>query len=95
MGGRYLPLSSTRYQGQDVIVCAFSDVTGHKDDAAALTRAQKAEEASQAKTTFLATMSHENPHAAVCGRTLELLELTPLDKRQQVYLNTISRSSST
>ena len=99
VGGRYLHVSfsSTRYQGQDVIVCAFSDVTGHKDDAAALTRArQQAEEASQAKTTFLATMSHEirTPLYGVLG-TLELLELTPLDKRQQVYLNTISRSSST
>ena len=99
VGGRYLHVSfgSTRYQGQDVIVCAFSDVTGHKDDAAALTRArQQAEEASQAKTTFLATMSHEirTPLYGVLG-TLELLELTPLDRRQQVYLNTISRSSST
>ena len=99
VGGRYLHVSfsSTRYQEQDVIVCAFSDVTGHRDDAAALTRAKhQAEEASHAKTTFLATMSHEirTPLYGVLG-TLELLELTTLDNRQRVYLNTIARSSST
>ena len=99
VGGRYLHVSfsSTRYQEQDVIVCAFSDVTGHRDDAAALTRAKhQAEEASQAKTTFLATMSHEirTPLYGVLG-TLELLELITLDNRQRVYLNTIARSSST
>ena len=99
VGGRYLHVSfsSTRYQEQDVIVCAFNDVTGHKDDAAALIRAKhQAEEASHAKTTFLATMSHEirTPLYGVLG-TLELLELTSLDGRQRVYLNTISRSSST
>ena len=98
VGGRYLHVSfsSTRYQEQDVIVCAFSDVSGHKEDAAALNYAkQQAEEASQAKTTFLATMSHEirTPLYGVLG-TLELLELTDLNSRQRVYLNTISRSSS-
>ena len=99
VSGRYLHVSfsSTRYQEQDVIVCAFSDVTGHRDDAAALTSAKhQAEEASQAKTTFLATMSHEirTPLYGVLG-TLELLELTTLDNRQRVYLNTMARSSST
>jgi len=98
VGERYLHVSfsSTRYQEQDVIVCAFSDVTGHKDDAAALTLAKhQAEESSHAKTTFLATMSHEirTPLYGVLG-TLELLELTDLDTRQRIYLNTISRSSS-
>ena len=90
VGGRYLHVSfsSTRYQGQDVIVCAFSDVTGHKDDAAALTRArQQAEEASQAKTTFLATMSHEirTPLNAIIG----MLELV-LTRKDNAELNTQS-----
>ena len=98
VGERYLHVSfsTTRYQEQDVIVCAFSDVTGHKEDAAALTLAKhQAEESSQAKTTFLATMSQEirTPLYGVLG-TLELLELTNLDNRQRIYLNTISRSSS-
>jgi two-component system capsular synthesis sensor histidine kinase RcsC len=55
----------------------------------------QAEESSHAKTTFLATMSHEirTPLYGVLG-TLELLELTDLDTRQRIYLNTISRSSS-
>lgn len=98
VGERYLHVSfsSTRYQEQDVIVCAFSDVTSHKEDAAALIFAKhQAEEASRAKTTFLATMSHEirTPLYGVLG-TLELLELTDLNNRQRVYLNTMSSSSS-
>lgn len=95
---RYLHVSfgTTRYQEQDVIVCAFSDVTSHKEDAAELTRAKhQAEVSSQAKTTFLATMSHEirTPLYGVLG-TLELLALTSLDQRQEAYLNTIEHSSS-
>lgn len=99
IGERYLHVSFgvTRYQDQDVIVCAFSDVTSQKEDAAELIRAKhQAEVSSQAKTTFLATMSHEirTPLYGVLG-TLELLALTPLDQRQEAYLNTIQYSSST
>ncbi|MFP3541646.1 histidine kinase dimerization/phospho-acceptor domain-containing protein, partial [Pseudomonas sp. SIMBA_044] len=54
-----------------------------------------ADEASQAKTLFLATMSHEirTPLYGVLGN-LELLEMTPLNERQQGYLHTIQRSSA-
>ncbi|MEX5610415.1 response regulator [Pseudomonas protegens] len=97
--GRYLQVEfvSTRYQRQDVLVCAFNDVTRHVEDAKALDRARRsADAANTAKTLFLATMSHEirTPLYGVLG-TLELLGLTHLDSRQSDYLQTIQRSSST
>lgn len=97
--GRYLHLrfSTARYQDQQVWICAFSDISHHEQGAAALTLAKRlAEEASRAKTIFLATMSHEirTPLYGVLG-TLELLERTSLDPRQQDYLQTIQCSSST
>ncbi|WP_460091454.1 hybrid sensor histidine kinase/response regulator [Pseudomonas sp. S2_E02] len=96
--GRHLHLAfvSTRYQGQDAWLCALHDVTRHIEDAAALEEArQAADSANQAKSRFLATMSHEirTPLYGVLG-TLELLGLTPLAPRQQVYLDTIQRSSA-
>ncbi|AIG01295.1 sensor histidine kinase/response regulator [Pseudomonas fluorescens] len=97
--GRHLQVGfvSTRYQGQDVRLYAFSDVTRHIEDAAALEEARRAADAAnEAKTLFLATMSHEirTPLYGVLG-TLELLGLTPLDPRQKTYLHTIQRSSAT
>ncbi|PZW79249.1 two-component system capsular synthesis sensor histidine kinase RcsC [Pseudomonas sp. 2848] len=88
---------STRYQGEDVKLLAFNDVTHHIQDAQALEDARRAADAAnQAKTLFLATMSHEirTPLYGVLG-TLELLGLTQLDSRQQGYLHTIQRSSAT
>jgi len=88
---------STRYQGQDVRLYAFNDVTRHIDDAHALEQARRAADAAnEAKTLFLATMSHEirTPLYGVLG-TLELLGLTRLDPRQYDYLQTIQRSSTT
>jgi two-component system, NarL family, capsular synthesis sensor histidine kinase RcsC len=88
---------STRYQGEDVKLFAFNDVTRHIEDAQALEDARRAADAAnQAKTLFLATMSHEirTPLYGVLG-TLELLGLTTLDSRQQGYLHTIQRSSAT
>lgn len=87
---------STRYQGQDAWLCALHDVTRRVEDAAALEVArQAADSANQAKSRFLATMSHEirTPLYGVLG-TLELLGLTNLAPRQQVYLETIQRSSA-
>ncbi|WP_153788889.1 hybrid sensor histidine kinase/response regulator [Pseudomonas sp. EMN2] len=97
--GRHLEVNlvTTRYQGQDVRLYAFNDVTRHVEDAHALERAMRAADAaSEAKTLFLATMSHEirTPLYGVLG-TLELLGLTPLAPRQQAYLQTIQRSSAT
>ena len=87
----------TRYHGQDALLCAFNDVTGHIEDAASLELAkQAADAANAAKTIFLATMSHEirTPLYGVLG-TLELLGLTTLSGPQKDYLSTIQRSSAT
>jgi two-component system capsular synthesis sensor histidine kinase RcsC len=97
--GRYYLVSyaSTRYQEQDVLLCAFSDVTEHQQRAVELYQAKRAaDKANEAKTIFLATMSHEirTPLYGVLG-TLELLGLTALDKRQHEYLHTMQTSSST
>lgn len=97
--GRHLQVGfvSTRYQGQDVRLYAFNDVTRHIEDALALEDARRAADAAnEAKTLFLATMSHEirTPLYGVLG-TLELLGLTTLDPRQKTYLHTIQRSSAT
>ncbi|MFC6298138.1 response regulator [Pseudomonas sp. CCM 7893] len=97
--GRYLEVSivSARYQGQDVRLFAFNDITRHVEDGRALEQAMRAADAAnEAKTLFLATMSHEirTPLYGVLG-TLELLGLTQLMPRQQAYLQTIQRSSAT
>lgn len=89
-------LTSTRYQDEDVVLCGFNDITRHVDDAQLLEQAKRAaDEASAAKTMFLATMSHEirTPLYGVLGN-LELLGLTVLNARQRDYLQTIERSSS-
>ncbi|KAF2411121.1 ATP-binding protein [Pseudomonas antarctica] len=97
--GRHLYLSSapTRYRGEDVLFCAFSDISARKQVEAALEEArQSADAANAAKTLFLATMSHEirTPLYGVLG-TLELLARTQLDAQQKDYLHAIEGSSST
>jgi two-component system capsular synthesis sensor histidine kinase RcsC len=97
VAGRYLQacFAFTRYKGKDVVLCGFNDITRHVDDANLMEQARRAaDEASKAKTLFLATMSHEirTPLYGVLGN-LELLQLTPLNERQHGYLETIQRSS--
>lgn len=96
--GRQLQVlyASTRYHGDDVLLCVFNDISRHRQIQAALSAAkQAADEASQAKSAFVATMSHEirTPLYGVLG-TLELLGNTALDPRQAQYLKTIQHSSS-
>jgi two-component system capsular synthesis sensor histidine kinase RcsC len=98
INGRHLHviLNPTRYKGEDVLFCTFSDVTAHKEAENALAEArQSAIAASEAKSVFLATMSHEirTPLYGVLG-TLELLGLTSLSAQQREYLGTIQFSSS-
>lgn len=87
----------TRYRGENVVLCAFNDISAHKQAQQMLADAKlSADAASEAKSVFLATMSHEirTPLYGVLG-TLELLGLTELTHQQRDYLATIQRSSST
>lgn len=93
----YLSCSATRYRGEDVLLCAFSDISTRTQVEEALEQArQLADAANDAKTLFLATMSHEirTPLYGVLG-TLELLARTDLDAQQSNYLRTIEGSSAT
>ena len=97
--GRHLYLSCvpTRYKGEEVLLCAFSDISTRTEIEAALKQArQLADSANEAKTLFLATMSHEirTPLYGVLG-TLELLARTRLDSQQSSYLRAIEGSSAT
>ena len=84
-----------RYQGEDVLVTAFTDVTANKQLELELRNArQAADSANAAKSAFLAAMSHEirTPLNAVLGN-LELLAYSPLDPVQRDRLNTIRTAS--
>ena len=86
-----------RYRGEPAVLCLFIDLSSQYEAEQVLQQARRAaDQANRAKSQFLATMSHEirTPLYGVLG-TLELLGLTPLDARQQDYLATIQRSSST
>ncbi|WP_427308147.1 response regulator [Cupriavidus sp. H39] len=85
----------TRFEGEDVLLCAIHDVTDEREAHRKLARArQLADEASAAKLRFLATMSHEirTPLYGMLG-TLELLSLTSLARSQREMLSTIQSSS--
>lgn len=85
----------TRFEGEDVLLCAIHDVTEEREANRKLARArQLADEASAAKLRFLATMSHEirTPLYGMLG-TLELLSLTSLAHSQREMLSTIQSSS--
>ncbi|MDI3379612.1 response regulator [Acinetobacter sp. V89_7] len=85
----------TRYYGEQIILCAFNDITQHRNDNVELAKAKiLADQASDAKTLFLATMSHEvrTPLYGVLGN-LELLNLTDLSSDQKLYLDSIKNSS--
>ncbi|MBV7556110.1 response regulator [Pseudomonas sp. PDM28] len=93
----YLSCAPTRYNGEDVLLCAFSDISARRQIEAALEQARQSADASnEAKTLFLATMSHEirTPLYGVLG-TLELLARTQLDTQQKSYLRAIEGSSAT
>ncbi|KRG63571.1 hypothetical protein ABB26_11690 [Stenotrophomonas humi] len=86
----------TKYQGADVLLCNFKDITLRKKTQHELEQArQAADDANQAKSAFLATMSHEirTPLNTILGN-LELLERTPLSDAQLQQLHTVTSSSS-
>lgn len=82
------------YRGQPITLCTITDVTARKLEEASLIKArQLAEDASRAKTRFLATMSHEIriPLYGLTG-ALELLDMTDINPQQRHYLSTLRRS---
>ncbi|VXC35688.1 hybrid sensor histidine kinase/response regulator [Pseudomonas sp. 8O] len=98
LSGRILHASFTQapYRGESAVLCAFNDITAHKQAQQILAEAKlSADAASEAKSVFLATMSHEirTPLYGVLG-TLELLGLTELSPQQRDYLDTVQRSSA-
>ncbi|UXL37072.1 ATP-binding protein [Pseudomonas fragi] len=95
-GHLYLSFVPTRYSGEDVVFCAFSNISMRKQIEETLAKAKElADSANEAKTIFLATMSHEirTPLYGVLG-TLELLGRTDMTSQQQAYFLAIQRSSS-
>ncbi len=96
-GGRtlYVAYAPTRYKQQNVILCAFADVSAHAEIERNLAQAKAAaDDASEAKSNFLATMSHEirTPLYGALG-TVELLSLTELDAQQRQYVDRIETAS--
>lgn len=85
-----------RYQGKNVLVTAFTDVTAQSRVEQQLRKARQASDrANAAKSAFLAAMSHEirTPLNAILGN-LELLSHSRLDAAQRDRLRTISTSSN-
>ncbi|WP_175916929.1 MULTISPECIES: hybrid sensor histidine kinase/response regulator [unclassified Burkholderia] len=85
-----------RYLGEDVIVAAFVDMTANRELQQQLRDAKvAADQASAAKSAFLATMSHEirTPLNAIMGN-LELLAHSSLNPLQRDRLRTIRTSSN-
>lgn len=91
----YIAFAPTRYHDQDVVVCAFADLSARAQMEQELTQAKHAaDRANGAKSVFLATMSHEirTPLYGVLG-SLELMGLTDLDAEQRQLLERIQVSS--
>jgi two-component system capsular synthesis sensor histidine kinase RcsC len=94
---RYLLVNilESKYLGNDVLLCNFTDITARKQIESALSDAKKAADvANLAKSSFLATISHEirTPLNGILGN-LELLLQTRLDDRQQDRVHRVENSS--
>ncbi|CUI32093.1 Sensor kinase protein RcsC [Achromobacter sp. 2789STDY5608621] len=91
----FVAFAPTRYKKQDVVLCAFADISARAEMEQTLAQAkQQADRANEAKSTFLATMSHEirTPLYGVLG-TLEVLSLTSLNAAQRRHVDRIQDSS--
>ncbi|MBY6344398.1 sensor histidine kinase [Providencia rettgeri] len=91
----HLACAPSRYHEQDVLLCVLMDLTAQEEIQRELERARSAaDEASSAKSAFLATMSHEirTPLYGVLG-SLELLSMTELDGQQHQQVDRIQGAS--
>ena len=91
----HLACAPSRYHDQDVLLCVLMDLTAQEEIQRELKRARAAaDEASTAKSAFLATMSHEirTPLYGVLG-SLELLSLSELDAQQHQQVDRIQGAS--
>lgn len=89
-----IAFSQTRYQQREVVLIRLTDVSEQKMTVRLLQRAREAaDQASHAKSMFLATMSHEirTPLHGALGN-LELLAMEQLTARQQERVLVIRRS---
>lgn len=98
VGKVYYHLTATRvtYAGQNYLAGVGRDITERRSAEDALRQARrKAEDASKAKSQFLATMSHEirTPMNAVLGMA-ELLADTELNALQRDYLKSITEAGN-
>ncbi len=93
----YLHLSEMVLSGRGHYSAVVRDISAQKAAERELLEARrKAEQASRAKSAFLATMSHEirTPLNGVLG-VVQLLEQTPLTQEQREYLEIVDRSGET
>ena len=85
----------SKYQGQYVLMCGFTDITIRKTLEETLLKAQQAaDNANRAKSSFIAMMSHEirTPLHGVLGN-LELLSRSKLSNKQSERLKRIFDAS--
>lgn len=87
----------TRYLKKSVVLCAFSDISTRIQYEKALSQAKaEAISANQAKSRFLAAVSHEvrTPLYGILG-TMELLAITNLSDGQRQHLSRLQHSALT